>query len=243
VRPTDENQPGSRRPNLMSSSRRGTGEINILAMLDGRAPGRRLRAPPAVVWYGAGGVLACALLVGLAWLVRGATSTPGTGKADAAQAAAPPTQPSRTVPATPDRYAAPAASTRGAVIIDLPPPAPAPAASAVPVHAPPGAGTVRPPSRHPLTHPATPAVPSTRPQPAPRTMPSQAQAHADPAAPRQKRSGGTSRTTPPSATVDTDVALISAILQHTGTRNEAADGAGTAACADKSCGPRMPSRQ
>jgi hypothetical protein len=74
-------------------------------------------------------------------------------------------------------------------------------------------------------------------------MSSQALAHADPAAPRPKRSGGTSRTTPPSAAVDTDVALISAILQHTGTRNEAADGAGTTACADKPCGPRMPSRQ
>jgi hypothetical protein len=37
--------------------------------------------------------------------------------------------------------------------------------------------------------------------------------------------------------------VISAILQHTGTRNEAADTAGTPACADKSCGAHLPSRQ
>jgi len=274
VRPTDENQPGSRRPNLMSSSRRTTGEINILAMLDGQAPGRRLLALPAFVRYGAAGVLACSLLVALAWLVRGAAPTRDPGKAGAAQASAQPTQPTRSVPPTPDSrdagdaratspvavpgmratlaadtpvsvpapdtYAAPAA--RGAVIIDLPQPAPAMAASAVPVHAPAGTGITHTPSRHPPTHPATPAVPPTRPQPAVRPMSSQALAHADQPA-RPKRSTGTSRATPPSATVDTDVALISAILQHTGTRNEAADGAGTAACADKSCGPRMPPRQ
>ena len=64
-------------------------------------------------------------------------------------------------------------------------------------------------------------------------------AHADPAL-RQKRAA---TRVPSSAAVDTDVALISAILQHTGTRNEAADGAGTAPCADKSCSPRLPSRQ
>jgi hypothetical protein len=229
----------------MSSSRRGTGEIHILAMLDGQAPGRRLRALPAVVWYGAAGVLACGLLLALGWLVRGPTPapTPDADKAGAVQASAQPTQPARAVPAAPDTYVAPAAPARGAVIIDLPPPAPALAASAEPVHAPAGTGTVQTPSRHPLTHPTTPVVPSARPQPASRTTSTQALAHADPAAPRQKRSGGTSRTTPPSVAVDTDVALISAILQHTGTRNEAADGAGTTACADKSCGPRMPSRQ
>jgi hypothetical protein len=212
-------------------------------MLDGQAPGRRLRALPTVVWYGAAGGLACGLLLALGWLVRGPTPTPDADKAGATQASAQPTQPARTVPAAPDAYVAPAAPARGAVIFDLPQPAPALAASAEPVHAPAGTGTVQNPPRHPLTHPVPLLVPSARPQPVSRTMSTQALAHADPAAPRQKRSGGTSRTTPPSATVDTDVALISAILQHTGTRNEAADGAGTTACADKSCGPRMPSRQ
>jgi hypothetical protein len=56
----------------MSSSRRATGDINILALLDGQARGRRFRARP-VFWYGTAGVLACALLVALAWLVRSAT--------------------------------------------------------------------------------------------------------------------------------------------------------------------------
>jgi hypothetical protein len=264
----------------MSSSRRTTGEINILAMLDGQAPGRRLRALPAVVRYGAAGVLACSLLAALAWLVRGATPVRDAATAGAAQASEQPTPATQLTQSTPsvrpvpgssaagggsgagdipvdvpslratlaaespvsvtvpDMVAAPAATgpatgpTRGAVIIDLPQPAattpPSPALAAT--------------SRHPVTHPTTPAVPSARPQPAFRPMPAQAQAHADPATSRQKRAGGTSRTTSPN-TVDTDVALISAILQHTGTRNEAADGAGTAACAGKSCNPRLPSRQ
>jgi hypothetical protein len=39
-------------------------------------------------------------------------------------------------------------------------------------------------------------------------------------------------------TVDTDVALISAIIQHAATRQETEE----AACADKACGPRMPAK-
>jgi hypothetical protein len=222
-------------------------------MLDGQAPGRRLRTLPAVVWYGAAGVLACSLLVALAWLIRGATPARGAATAGATQASV---HPSRSTQPAPDMVASPDAAVpaRGAVIIDLPQPAPA-AASAMPARAPAGAetarsaaqgvaqGVVQGGTRHAATHPATPSMPSARPQPALRTNSSQAVAHADPAPPRQKRAAGTSRTTSPSATVDTDVALISAILQHTGTRNEAADGAGTAACADKPCGPRMPPRQ
>jgi hypothetical protein len=271
----------------MSSSRRATGEINILAMLDGQPPGRRLRALPAIVWYGAAGALACSLLIALAWLVRGATPARDPGTAGPAQASMQPTQSTRpvrpapgsrnagdtgdtgnahdTIPVdvpglratlaaespgsvtAPDTYASPAATApaRGAVIIDMPQPAAA-ASPGMPVHASAGTPTTmhtQPASRHPITRATMPAVPSAHPQPASRPMPSQALAHVDPAAPRQKRATGTSRTLPPSASPDTDVALISAILQHTGTRNEAADGAGTAACADKSCNPRLPSRQ
>jgi hypothetical protein len=231
----------------MSSSRRTTGEINILAMLDGQAPGRRLRTLPTVVWYGAAGVLACSLLVALAWLVRGTTPTRGADTAGTAQASAPTlqsTQPSQSSRPAPDMVASPDAAgpARGAVIIDLPQPAPA-TASAMPVRALAGTETTRATPRHTATHPVTPSIPSTRPQPALRTSSAQALAHADPAPLRQKRSAGPSRTTSSTATVDTDVALISALLQHTGPRNEAADGAGTAACSDKPCGPRIPPRQ
>ena len=289
MRPTDENQPGSRRPNLMSSSRRATGEINILAMLDGQAPGRRFLALPAVVRYGAAGVLACALLVALlvarSWVVRGATPTRDADTAGTAQASAQPvqsaqrTQSARPAPGgrdavdardnlavdvpvmratlateapvsvpAPDMATSPGTvgPAHGAVIIDLPQPAP-PMASAMPVRTPTGTemarSVARGVARHAATHPGTPSIPSARPQPALRTNSSQALAHADTAPSRQKRTAGAPRSTPSTATVDTDVALISAILQHTGTRNEAADGAGTAACADKPCGPRMPPRQ
>lgn len=247
MRPTDENQPGSRRPNLMSSSRRATSEINILAMLDGQAPGRRLRALPAVVWYGAAGVLACSLLVVIAWLVRGATPAPDSTPVDVPGTRATLAADGPVSMPAPTAYATPAAAVpaRGAVIIDLPQPATAIAVSDVAGRAP-ASTTAHPssaPSLHPVTRPATPAVPHARPHPGSRTTASRELAHADPAPPRQKRTASAARTTPSTAGVDTDVALISAILQHTGTRKEAADGAGTAACADKPCGPRMPPRQ
>ena len=226
MRPTDENQPCSRRPNLMSSSRRTNGEINILAMLDGYAPGRRLLARPAVLWYGAAGVAACSLLVVLAWLVRSETPARETAPAAAARGAPHVAEtPAYAVRdsiqvAVPSMHTAPAddtlvqATPRGAIVVDVAPPAPAtvPAPAAATAH--------HPPVRPPASRPAPPL------------------AHADAAA-RQKRAAA--RAAP--ATVDTDVALISAILQHTGTRNEAADGGGMAPCADKSCNPRLPSRQ
>jgi hypothetical protein len=256
----------------MSSSRRATGEINILAMLDGQAPGRRLRALPAVVWYGAAGVLACSLLAALAWLVRDATPARDAGTAGVAQASAqptPPTQSTRSVRPAPGSGAAGGGSAAGDIPVDVPSlhatlaaespvsvtapdmvaatAATGPARGAVIIDLPQPAATTTPSralaaTSHPVTHPTPPAAPSARPQPAFRPMPAQALVHADPAAARQKRAAGTSRTTSPN-TVDTDVALISAILQHTGTRNDAADGAGAAACAGKSCNPRLPSRQ
>lgn len=297
MRPTDENQPGSRRPNLMSSSRRSTGEINILAMLDGQAPGRRLLAVPAVFWYGAAGVLACSLLAALAWLVRGATPARDAQTADTAQAATAPAvrstpamrdagsardgqhgalpgtravlaeQGSAPSPVAPDTYAPPPA--RGAVVIDLPQPTPAaaptpaPPASAATASATPGrasalAAASRPQPtapRHAVAHATTSAVPPARPQPAYRATPAQPSAqtpslaHVHPGQPgqptpsRQKRAAGAGKTAPAPGSVDTDVALISAILQHTGTRDEATEGTGAAACTDKPCGARMPSRQ
>ncbi|MGB9110771.1 MAG: hypothetical protein WCC39_18940, partial [Telluria sp.] len=75
MRPTDEDQPGSRRPNLMSSTRRSAHEINILAMLDRQSSGplprrllRRFSSRPALLWYGAAGLLVCGLVGVLGWL-------------------------------------------------------------------------------------------------------------------------------------------------------------------------------
>jgi hypothetical protein len=220
----------------MSSSRRTNGEINILAMLDGHAPGRRLFARPAVLWYGVAGVAACSLLVALAWLVRGETPARDTATAAAVRGASHDAEtPAYTARdsiqvAVPSMHTAPAddalvpATTRGAIVVDVAPPAPAtvpaPAAATAILAAPAHAAARHPPERPPASRPA----PSL--------------AHAD-AASRQKRAPA--RAAPD--TVDTDVALISAILQHTGTRNESADGAGTAPCADKSCNARLPSRQ
>lgn len=270
MRPTDEDQSGSRRPNLMSPSRRTTGDINILAMLDGQAPGRRLRVLPAAFRYGAAGVLACSLLATLVWLVQDDTPARAAGPAARPAGATAPrdTQPARThdvelivtqrddllpasdsmsvsVPGTrtaPARTAAsPAlrgtAATRGAVIIDMPQPAPAVATAiaATPAHD--AAGTaatdVQPaPDGHATTRTTAQATPLAR-APLARTGPTTA---------HQKRGAAASRTVPPSA-VDRDVAVISAILQHTASRNETADTAPAPACPDKSCATRMPSRQ
>lgn len=270
MRPTDENQPGSRRPNLMSSSRRTNGDIHILAMLDGKSPGRRVFGRPAVFWYGAGGVLACSLLVVLAWLVRDGTSARNTETAGTAQASLRPAVAATGTAAAARDAAHDAAAavtrsdggngaragipvalpdTRASLASEAPAPtsisaqpgeprdAPGPAAvrGAVIVDATPQAPVASPDvaAGTPLRSPAAPRHTPGRPQ-AP-TL-----AHAEPA-PRQRRR--VSRTAPSSATVDTDVALISAILQHTGARNEAADTAGAPPCADRSCNPRLPSRQ
>lgn len=272
MRPTDENQPGSRRPNLMSSSRRATGDINILALLDGQARGRRFRARP-VFWYGTAGVLACSLLVALAWLVRSATpprhkdtaganasvahevpatvaTSGGTAahasafaikhEVNAAPAAETSAQPPASPRAVPESGAQTSATVRGAVIVDLAGPTSPPSIATPAPAAPPQTTADMTPSR---AQPPAVHLPAARAQPAYRTVTNQAPvpAHAGSVPPRQKRP--TARTTTPPATIDTDVALISAILQHNGAPHEAADGAVTPPCADKSCGPRMPSRQ
>jgi hypothetical protein len=149
VRPTDENQPGSKRPNLMSSSRRANGEISILAMLDGqsrRSLSRRwLHIPllPALLGYAAAGTAACALVGLLAWLAHERMDGPA-GKQPAAVALAGKAMTVARAPAVPaDAEAdtatpgepAPAAASidaplpaGGAAIVDTPPPdLPAPA--------------------------------------------------------------------------------------------------------------------
>ena len=124
MRPTDENQTGSRRPNLMSSSRRVSGEINILAMLDGqsgRPLSRRFLAWPRVAWIGGAGALGCALLGGLVWLLHDPVGGGFEGRAVHAtleSRSAPPLEPADDGVSNPALRVAPALA-RGAAIVEL----------------------------------------------------------------------------------------------------------------------------
>ena len=69
MRPTDENQAASTRPNLMSS-RRAAGEENILAMLErdsARRAGGRISSP-RLAWYCAAAAFTGILVGVVAWL-------------------------------------------------------------------------------------------------------------------------------------------------------------------------------
>ena len=255
MRPTDENQPGSKRPNLMSSSRRANGEINILAMLDGRAGGRlskRVPILPAVLWYAGAAILACTLVGALAWLARVsddadqratddttlATTRSASGLPATEAAATEPPATEAAAAAEAERVAAEevaaALATAGrAAIVDLPA---APVVTATTASAP-------APTRQPDTR-AVPTVdaatnPATRPR-APAAPPHRLSTTA--ARPARRPAPASGKAAP---AVDTDVALISAIIRHTNRNgdDDTADGAGTgASCTGKSCGPRMPDR-
>jgi len=212
VRPTDEDQSGSRRPNLMSSTRRSANEINILAMLDRHESAglpqrmlRGLRRMPALFWYGTAGVLVVGLVGTLAWLA-------GDGGAPAPGAAA--------LAGT----AAEGKTTGGATIVEVPPaPVAAPVTEApAPVRArtlPPQqhAGRIAP--RDALRDPPRLAAHAAA-KPAPRTVAARAPAHTETRRGRQAPSAK-----PAQDAVDTDVALISAIIQHASKRQEAEDAA------------------
>jgi hypothetical protein len=73
-------------------------------------------------------------------------------------------------------------------------------------------------------------------RPAPSGTVPAALAHASRTAAHSRRPAQPAKAPP--AAVDTDVALISAIIQHAASRQETDE----AACADKACGPRMPAR-
>jgi hypothetical protein len=229
----------------MSSTRRTANEINILAMLDRhQAAGlpqrilRGLRGLPAAAWYGAASVLVCALLGMLAWLARDSHSSASVDSAlagavnpnaAAATAVAPPAPVSVSL-AVPDAEPEPAPGPvpgAGATIVDV---APATAAEpAAPVHPLPPqqhAGRIAPhesagdPQR-PSAHAAT-AKSAAR---AAAGKPPAAGARAAPgrAEPRNRRPAALPKSA--SEPVDTDVALISAIIQHANKRQEAEEAA------------------
>ena len=246
MRPPDENQAASTRPNLMSS-RRAAGEENILAMLErdaarrsgGRLSGMRLAS------YGAAAALAGILAGGVAWLAydnpkpaqemhAGREATPAAAPKVLADSALPP--PPRPSPGPAPIVEAP----RAAVIVDEAARRPQLAAAAVPplVMLPPGeaAGAKpAPPAARPVQEPPRPKVakaepPAARavttkkadkkaeksPQPAIRsTKPALARAPAA-AKTRADTAARTRKTVakPTSAPVDSDVALISAIISQ-----------------------------
>lgn len=79
MRPSDENQRGSKRPNLMSSSRRAAGgDDKILAKLErGTAAGAAGKpARPTLRWLGAGGSIIVALIGTLTWVAYVNATTP-----------------------------------------------------------------------------------------------------------------------------------------------------------------------
>jgi hypothetical protein len=131
VRPTDENQHGSTRPNLMSSgTRRGGSEDNILAMLERNAERGRLSAAPRIALYAGAGVLILGLLSTLAWLLHENQSTNDALRAVEQAAVVPiPDRPAVTALATATARIEPPGSP--ATIVDDPQPAAAKASATV----------------------------------------------------------------------------------------------------------------
>jgi hypothetical protein len=291
VRPTDENQAASTRPNLMSS-RRGAGEDNILAMLErdsARRPGARMSGV-RLASYGAAAALAGILAGGVAWLAydNHKTAQDLHARHDAATGAAPTVLADASLPPLKPPSPGPSPiveAPRTAVIVDESARRPdAPAASTVPplVMLPPGeAAGAKPTLRAPrlVREVAQPKPAKAEPPPvaprivaekraqalAPRVVavkkaektvekkaeksPKLASGTAKPAparagAPAKGRVVAAARTRkvsvkPAGAPLDSDVALISAIIsqseRHRGERE-------TPSC-NATCPPSRPSRR
>ena len=211
MRPSDENQAPSTRPNLMSASRPGAsrhGEDSILAKLE-RDPARRQGGRRLLrrIGYGAGAMLAVALTGTLAWLA----ADNGKPQPMLAQAA---------VPEAPHPVTAPAPHQPGAAaLIDEPPPPPPPLrllegprmAAPPPEPAPeqrlpaPKAALAIQAARPKAVAAAKPRPPAARPATRPAARPARTAAP-----PKQAE-----------APVDSDVALISAVIVHANGHAEA----------------------
>ena len=272
MRPTDENQAGSTRPNLMSS-RRGAGEENILAMLE-RDSARRMgprMSGVRLASYGAAAALAGILAGGIAWLAYDNHKSAQELQAahDAPDVGVPVAMPDPVLPpqAPPAVAAAhPVDAPRTAVIVDESArKRDTTVASAVPplVMLPPEEvkGTKPPPAARPVQDSVQPepAAP-TRPEPA-RTVArvekkadkaaaKPASRPAKPAKPVQARKAATTAAATKAkakadntaqarksaeAPVDSDVALISAIIQHSERHR------GESSCTGPKC-PSKPAR-
>jgi hypothetical protein len=224
----------------MSSTRRAANEINILAMLDrqegGALPRRFLRGllnQSRLFWYGVAGVLACALVGSLVWLARdsGASAATDTALAGAVTsaggrltglAAAPP------APAASRSAPDGAADSVADSAFDF---ASKGAPDAGPESAPIGRATVVNVAPAQPGEPAAPAPAITRQPPARMAAAERVRRKAAPAKAAHAKAAP-AKAAP--IAVDTDVALISAIIQHANKHQEAEE----AACAAPPCGPR-----
>ena len=257
MRPTDENQGPSTRPNLMSS-RRGAGEENILAMLErdsARRSGTRMSSS-RLAWYGAAAAFSGILVGVVAWLVYDnhetasalqvqvqaervpeidAVSPPALLDAPHTMASAPAPQPPSAAVIV-DQPPGPAAPPP---LVMLPPETaararpPAPPKEPAPVAPRPVAATVG--ANVAATAAATKAAPvAAKPvkaskagkadradTPAKTDKPAKSAARVAKAGRPGAKAGAPARTrgkaaapAPAEAAVDTDVALISAIIQH-----------------------------
>jgi hypothetical protein len=189
VRPTDENQPGSRRPNLMSSSRRANGEISILAMLDGqsrRSLARRFPHLPALLAYAAAGTAACTLVGVLAWLAHDGADRSAGKDADAqatsvVQVPAAPASAQAEAQAQADAKAE--TETQATAPGEALPRAPVPAAAGVDAPLPAGSAAIVDALNADLPPPDTATVADALPAPAARPLPAVASVPASPSAP------------------------------------------------------------
>lgn len=225
MRPPDENQPGSRRPNLMSTARRAAAtDDSILARIERDASRKSGGGARLVLWIAAGATVL--LLIGaLAWLARENARVhktvlqPGvalkaadaiTRVADAALAPpAPPTlaaaiidEPLEAVrvPADPHAVLPPLVKLAPARTVPAPDKAAKAPARSVPAKSAPPARLAAP-SPHAAESPiaATPHAATRAPAPRPKKAPAPAEPEASP--------------------VDSDVALISAIIMHSSTHS------------------------
>ncbi len=272
MRPTDENQSPSMRPNLMSPRRTATsGEDSILAMLE-REPARKRKAGTSgirLAWYGASAMLALALTATLIWMAANndglRPEVQESVLAEAEQA------PRRSVPAPGDSPAgaatilqvamAPAAAAPdtqpagAALIVDQAPPAEAVPPLRLLKSAPekPAAETATPPAR------ATPVSPVPAAAVRPRSV-AKASPPARPAAPaaaetrpvvvaksavkpsQAKAQRGVNPARSPEAPVDADVALISAVIVHANGHAPEGSQMTELLCPNNACQSRPPSQ-
>lgn len=268
MRPTDENQSTSMRPNLMSPRRTATsGEDSILAMLEREPARKRVHGSPGVrlAWYGASAAVVLSLTGTLVWMaanndgLRLADEETVLAEATAAGGNAAPVHPASAatvlqVAMAPALDAQPAGT---AVIVEQAPPGEAapPLRLLKPA---PGKAATEPPARE---QPAA-AVRATSSPPAPAAAPVKPVAKASPPArqaaapakpravlvakavkpvqPKAQRGANPARTA--EAPVDADVALISAVIVHANGHAPEGSQMTELLCPNDSCQAR-PSRQ